>query len=220
MLFKPKDIVSGDFFWFGQKGNTRIFTAADCTGHGVPGAFMSIIGNNLLNQIVVEQGVTDPAQILTLLDERIKVSLHQKGRKSDTFDGMDIAICAIDQGSNQLFYAGAYNPLYHIRNDQLTKFKATRRSIGGSQLKMSKTFTTHQIEVEKGDSIYIFSDGYADQFGGEKDRKFTSKQLQERLIGIQHENMPNQQMILDEIIEQWMNGYEQIDDMILVGVRF
>lgn len=220
VLFKPKDIVSGDFFWYIKSGKHRIFTAADCTGHGVPGAFMSIIGNNLLNQIVTEEEITNPAQILTELDERIKKALHQKGRKTDTFDGMDIALCAIEEGSNELIYAGAYNPLYHIRDGELTKYKATRRSIGGSQVLSQKEFTNHTIQVEKGDTIYIFSDGYADQFGGTRNRKFTSKKLQEKLISIQHENMPNQQMHLDNTIEEWMADFEQIDDMILVGVRF
>ncbi len=220
VLFKPKDIVSGDFFWYIKSGKTRIFTAADCTGHGVPGAFMSIIGNNLLNQIVTEEEITDPAQILTELDERIKKALHQKGRKTDTFDGMDIALCAIEEGSSELIYAGAYNPLYHIRDQELTKYKATRRSIGGSQVRAKKEFTNHKVNIEKGDTIYIFSDGYADQFGGSKNKKFTSKQLQDKLISVQHENMPNQQMHMDNIIEDWMADFEQIDDMILVGVRF
>ncbi|HKK58425.1 MAG TPA: two-component regulator propeller domain-containing protein [Salinivirga sp.] len=220
VLFKPKDIVSGDFFWYIKKGTTRIFTAADCTGHGVPGAFMSIIGNNLLNQIVTEEDITDPAEILTELDEKIKQSLNQKGRKSDTFDGMDMAICAIDEGSNELTFSGAYNPLYHIRNKELSKYKVTRRSIGGSQLISKKPFFNHKIQVEKGDTIYIFSDGYADQFGGPRNRKFTSKKLQEKLISIQDQNMPNQQMTMEDTIDTWMEDYEQIDDMILVGVRF
>ncbi len=220
ILFKPKDIVSGDFFWFIKKGKTRIFTAADCTGHGVPGAFMSIIGNNLLNQIVTEEGITDPAEILNELDEKVKQSLNQKGRKSDTFDGMDMAICAIDEGSNEVVFSGAYNPLYHIRNKDLTKYKVNRRSIGGSQLKAEKPFFNHRIQVEKGDTIYIFSDGYADQFGGPRNRKYTSKKLQQKLISIQDQNMPNQQMIMEDTIDTWMEDYEQIDDMILVGVRF
>lgn len=220
ILFRPKDIVSGDFFWYGKKGTTRVFTAADCTGHGVPGAFMSIIGNNSLNQIVIEQGVTEPAKILTILDEKIKESLHQKGRKSDTFDGMDIAICSIDENSNKLTFAGAYNPLYLVRNNELIKHKAVRRSIGGSQLKQSKSFESETIELQKNDTIYIFSDGYADQFGGADNRKFTTKRMQEKLVEIQNKNMPNQQMILEETIENWMNGFEQIDDMIVVGVRF
>ena len=220
VVFKPKDIVSGDFFWYLKKGNKRIFTAADCTGHGVPGAFMSIIGNNLLNQIVTEEDITDPAQILHALDQKIKQSLNQRGRKSDTFDGMDIAICAIEEGSNELVFSGAYNPLYHIREKELTKYKVVRRSIGGSQLKKAQPFYNHTIKIEKGDTIYIFSDGYADQFGGPENRKFTSKQFQEKLISIQNQNMPNQQMIMEETIENWMDGYEQIDDMILVGVRF
>lgn len=220
ILFRPKDIVSGDFFWYGKKGKTSIFTAVDCTGHGVPGAFMSIVGNNILNQIIIEQGVVDPAEILTLLDEKVRESLHQKGRKSDTFDGMDIALCAIDEGSKTLTFSGAYNPLYHCRNNEITKYKAVRRSIGGSQLARSKSFENDVIEVEKGDTVYVFSDGYADQFGGADNRKFTSKRMQETILNIQSKNMPNQQMELEEIIDAWKGDYEQIDDMILVGVRF
>lgn len=220
ILFKPKDIVSGDFFWFIKSGKKRIFAAADCTGHGVPGAFMSIIGNNLLNQIVSEKRITDPAQILSALDEQIRKNLHQKGRKSDTFDGMDIALCAIDEGSNKLVYAGAYNPLYLVRNGELTKHKACRRSIGGSQYVTHNQFFNHEIELKPRDTIYIFSDGFADQFGGPKERKFTSKRMQEKILEIQNQNMPNQQLILEETIENWMENFEQIDDMILVGVRF
>ena len=220
ILFKPKDIVSGDFFWYIKKGKRRIFAAADCTGHGVPGAFMSIIGNNLLNQIVSEKNITDPAEILTFLDDQVKENLHQKDKKSDTFDGMDIALCTIDEGSNKLTYAGAYNPLYLIRDKELIKYKAARRSIGGTQLITNKPFFNHEIEIQKNDTIYIFSDGYADQFGGPKERKFTSRRMQEKILEIQNENLPNQQLRLEEIIDQWMENFEQIDDMIIVGVKF
>jgi ligand-binding sensor domain-containing protein/serine phosphatase RsbU (regulator of sigma subunit) len=220
VLFKPKDIVSGDFFWYIKTGKKRIFAAADCTGHGVPGAFMSIIGNNLLNQIVSEKGITDPAQILTLLDEQVRENLHQKGRKSDTFDGMDIALCAIDENSYTLTYSGAYNPLYLVRDGELTKYKASRRSIGGTKLIAHKEFYNHKIELQKKDTIYIFSDGFADQFGGPRERKYTSRRMQEKIIKVQNENMPNQQLILEETIDNWMGDFEQIDDMIIVGVRF
>lgn len=224
VLYKPKDIVSGDFFWFTSKNKTRIFAAADCTGHGVPGAFMSIIGNNLLEKIVNERNITTPGEILHELNDNIKDALHQEGKRGDTNDGMDIAICAIDEGSNKLYYAGAYRPLLLISNKEVINYKGNANSVGGAQVNKIKTYDTQEIIIKPNDKIYIFSDGYIDQFGGPKNRKFMLKNLKNELLKISHLDMLEQEIFLDELIEYWMNGYEekheQIDDILLVGIEF
>ena len=220
VMFKPKDIVSGDFFWYAKKGKRRYFAAADCTGHGVPGAFMSIIGNNLLEKAIVEYDITDPHEILTHLDADVKLSLNQQGRKDDTFDGMDIALCVIDEGSNELFYSGAYRPLFLIRNGEIIQTKAARCSIGGNQIKKIKEFETFSTTIEKGDTFYIFSDGITDQFGGPQNRKFSTSKLKSTLLEIYNQSMFEQEIHMEQLMENWLEGYEQIDDIILVGIRF
>ncbi|HQA75697.1 MAG TPA: two-component regulator propeller domain-containing protein [Salinivirgaceae bacterium] len=220
VFFKPKDIVSGDFFWYGKKDNRQFFAAADCTGHGVPGAFMSIIGNNLLEKVVYEYGMSEPHEILTQLDKEVKRSLGQKGRRNDTFDGMDIALCAIDEGSNKLLYSGAYRQLILIRNNEVIQYKPTRGSIGGSQIKQEKIFTTETIDLQKNDAIYIYSDGITDQFGGPQNRKFSSSNLYKTLLELQDKTMLEQEVIIESIMREWLEGYVQIDDIILTGVRF
>jgi ligand-binding sensor domain-containing protein/serine phosphatase RsbU (regulator of sigma subunit) len=220
VFFRPKDIVSGDFFWYGKKGNRRYFAAADCTGHGVPGAFMSIIGNNLLEKAIIEYDITDPHEILTHLDQDVKASLNQQGRKDDTFDGMDIALCAIDEGSDELLYAGAYRPLFLLRQGELIQTKATRGSIGGSQIKQEKKFVTERIKIQRGDTFYIFSDGITDQFGGPLNRKFSTSKLQSTLKDIQVQTMFEQEIFFEKLMDEWLEGYSQIDDIILTGIRF
>lgn len=220
VMFKPKDIVSGDFFWYAKKGKRRYFAAADCTGHGVPGAFMSIIGNNLLEKAITEYDITDPHEILTQLDEDVKRSLNQQGRKDDTFDGMDIALCVIDEGRNELFYSGAYRPLFLIRNGEIIQTKASRCSIGGSQIKKIKEFKTFTTTIEKGDTFYIFSDGITDQFGGPQNKKFSTSKLKSTLLEISNQTMFEQEIHMEQLMENWLEGYEQIDDIILVGIRF
>lgn len=220
VFFRPKDIVSGDFFWFAKKGGRRYFAAADCTGHGVPGAFMSIVCNNLLEKALYEHDPKLPNEILQIIDKEIKTNLDQKGRRNDTFDGMDIALCAIDENSNQLLYAGAYRPLLLVRNGEITQVKPYRGSIGGSQLKVEKVFVTETIELQKGDTIYLFSDGITDQFGGPNNRKFGSKNLNNSLLEVQDKFMVSQELHFDELMNEWLEGYSQIDDIILIGVRF
>ncbi len=220
VFFRPKDIVSGDFFWYGKKGTRRYFAAADCTGHGVPGAFMSIIGNNLLEKAIIEYDITDPHEILTHLDRDIKVSLNQQGRKDDTFDGMDIALCAIDEGSDELLYAGAYRPLFLLRHGELIQTIASRGSIGGSQIKQEKTFVTERIKLQRGDTFYIFSDGITDQFGGPQNRKFSTSKLQSTLKEVQEQTMFEQEIFFEKLMDDWLGGYSQIDDIILAGIRF
>ncbi|HON18177.1 MAG TPA: two-component regulator propeller domain-containing protein [Salinivirgaceae bacterium] len=220
VFFRPKDIVSGDFFWYGKNGNRRFFAAADCTGHGVPGAFMSIIGVNLLEKAIIEHNITEPHLILDQIDQDIKVNLNQYGRKNDTFDGMDIALCAYDLGTNILFYAGAYRPLIQITNGELIQHKPTRASIGGSQIQKAKEFFTHTIQIQPNDVFYIFSDGMTDQFGGKEGRKISSNTLHKIFLEVYKIPMVEQEIYFENMMKEWLSGYSQIDDIILTGIRF
>ena len=230
VLFKPKDIVSGDFYWAIQaKNNKIIWAAADCTGHGVPGAFMSMIGNALLNEIVIEKGITKPAQILNELKTHIIKSLSQTGERGERRDGMDIALCVLDKKTNKLEFAGAYNPLYIVRNDRysiedLEVLKADRQPIG-YELGKDQPFTNHEIQLQKGDTLYIFSDGYQDQYGGNenstygKGKKFGKRKFKELILSLQQQSMTQQKEIFDTAIENHKGNLEQIDDILVIGVR-
>ncbi|MBN4051622.1 tetratricopeptide repeat protein, partial [bacterium AH-315-M05] len=225
VLFKPKDIVSGDFYWATQtKDNTVIWAAADCTGHGVPGAFMSMMGNALLNEIVIEKGITEPAQILNELKTRIIKALSQTGEIGEHKDGMDISLCVWHKDTSKLEFAGAYNPLYLVRKGELIETKADRQSVGYVELK-GKPFTNHQIQLQKGDTLYTFSDGYADQYGGEdnssygKGKKFSKKRFKELVLSLQRQSMTKQKETFDTTIENYKGDLEQIDDILVIGVR-
>jgi len=221
ILFKPRDIVSGDFYWLAERDGKVFVSAVDCTGHGVPGAMLSMIGTNFLNQAVNEKGLTTPDKILYFLDESVKDSLHQTYDESGIRDGMDIAICAIDYKNKKLEFTGAFNPLYHIRNGELIKTRGDKNAIGGKTLPdQKKTYSLHRFDIEKGDCIYIFSDGYADQFGGPKQKKFMQKQLQELLLSIFMKDMKDQKEILNRTFEDWKGETDQIDDVLLIGVKF
>ncbi len=224
ILFKPKDIVSGDFYWAGRKNNRVIIAAADCTGHGVPGAFMSMIGCSLLNQIVKEEGITHPPEILRRLHTGIREALKQHG-KSDVFgaetrDGMDVALCSIaeEQSGTILEYAGAMRPLYLFRGGVLQEVKATKLPVGGADYEQERTFTGHTFTLSRGDTFYTFSDGYADQFNAD-DKKLMTGRFKELLASIQHESMEKQAADLDAFIERWKGGFEQTDDILVIGVR-
>jgi serine phosphatase RsbU (regulator of sigma subunit) len=219
VLYKPKDIVSGDFYWFEQWGNKKLFAAVDCTGHGVPGAFMSIVAYNQLNQAVNESGLWKPNLILNTLNKGITKALKQTMEGASIKDGMDIALCSYDETTGVLEYAGAYNSLWLIRGGKLTEVKADKKPIGlfiGEEL---KPFHNHEVNVAKGDLIYIFTDGYADQFGGEKGKKFKYKSLQQLLLGIHNLSMEEQHRLLDKTIEEWRRALEQVDDILVIGVR-
>ncbi len=204
IYFRPKDIVSGDFYWMTKVDDKLIVTAADCTGHGVPGAFMSMLGVTFLNEIVNKDKILAASEILDRLRNKVIDSLHQQDR--ETKDGMDMAISVIDTTKQEIQYAGAYNPLYFIpANDgeyKINKIPADRMPIG-IHLKMDKNFTNHIIKYNKGDSIYLFSDGYMDQFGGERGRKLKSKKFQELLLKIQSKSMTEQNDILDSFLSKW-----------------
>ncbi|MFI5148753.1 MAG: two-component regulator propeller domain-containing protein [Bacteroidia bacterium] len=218
ILFKPRDIVSGDFYWFSEKNGIAIVTAADCTGHGVPGAFMSMIGNTLLNQIVNEKGVTKPDEILMQLRENIMKSLKQTGAEGENKDGMDIALCSFDLNTHELLFAGANNPLYVVSKGELIEIKGDKQPIG-VYLGEPKPFTCQRMQLQKGDCVYIASDGYADQFGGSHGKKFKYKQMKDLLLALNQKQMTEQRKTLNEEIEKWRGTLEQVDDILVIGFR-
>lgn len=222
IFFRPKDIVSGDFYWIETVDDKEMIAAVDCTGHGVPGAFLSILGHSMLTKIVREYGIKEPAKILDQLDLEIVNALHQKNVEGERVvnDGMDLALICYNKDTQILEYAGGYNPLIMIRNGELEEIKADRFPIGMTTVHKDKKFTTHEIKVEKGDSFYIFSDGYADQFGGPEGRKFRKKYLKDLLVSIQHMSMKEQGEELEKIILDWMKNHDQIDDIVFIGRRF
>ena len=222
VLFKPKDIVSGDFYWFAEKNGKRLIASADCTGHGVPGALMSMIGNNFLNEIVNEKGITSPDEILNLLHKEIRKALKQS-ESSEAKDGMDIALLTFnsetESDSYRIEYAGAQRPLWMIKNNLLEEIKANKFSIGGLQSETERKFTKHKITLTKNDCVYIFSDGFADQFGGAEGKKFMSKQFKTLLLSIHQKPMSEQEKILNDTIDKWKGSVQQIDDILVIGIR-
>lgn len=220
ILFKPKDIVSGDFYWFTEVGDKQYFAAVDCTGHGVPGAFMSIIGHSSLNKIVNQYGVLDPGKILTELNKEVILTLHQEGAVGEVMDGMDLALVAYDTRKNMIEFAGAFNPMYLVRNGELLETKADRQAIGRSLDNHGKEFTTNEVKVQKGDVIYLFSDGYADQFGGDKLKKFKARNMKDLMTAIASKPVDTQKDILDDAIEKWRGEVQQVDDILVIGRKF
>jgi serine phosphatase RsbU (regulator of sigma subunit)/Tfp pilus assembly protein PilF len=221
VFYQPKDIVSGDFYWFTEKENRLIFAVADCTGHGVPGAFMSMIGNDMLTQIIIEKGFLEPGQILTRLHEGVKNALKQDIGAGETKDGMDIALISIHKNSNIVEYAGALRPLWLIKPSvqEVTEYKADKHSIGGSASAEERTFTNHVIPFSEGDSIYLSTDGYADQFGGEKGKKYMTKNMKNLLLKIQNKNMNEQKTLVRQSFMEWKKDRSQVDDILVVGIR-
>lgn len=221
VLFKPKDIVSGDFYFMADKGEHVIFAAVDCTGHGVPGAFMSIVGHNLLERIVGEHGITEPARILDELNKSISETLRQNELEDNTVrDGMDIALCTYNRKSKVLQFAGAFNPLWMIRGGELIEIKADKFPIGNTKLNDTNKFRNHEIKLQKGDTIYVFSDGYCDQFGGPDGKKFKASNLKQLLLKSQHLDMDEQFHLLNSNIESWRGNHEQVDDILVIGTRY
>ena len=216
VLFKPKDIVSGDFYWIEKKNGKVYFAAVDCTGHGVPGAFMSIVGYNALNEALRTND--DPGGILDALNKGISKTLHNNAMGSTTKDGMDLALCSYDAKTRKLEYAGAYNPLYLIRDGEMEQLKADKFAIGGYYEDPSKKYTNHVIQLEEKDYIYVFSDGYPDQFGGPKGKKFMYKRFREYLLTLNGKSMPEQKDFLNNTLEQWKGPLEQIDDILVIGM--
>ncbi|MCD6068359.1 MAG: protein serine/threonine phosphatase [Bacteroidetes bacterium] len=218
VLFKPKDIVSGDFFWITQRDRYVFYVAADCTGHGVPGAFMSMLGTSFLNEIINDKDIIDPCDILDLLKIKIIKSLKQKGEVGGSKDGMDMVLCRLDTSTNELVFAAANNPLWLLRNGEIKEYKADKQPVGiGSE--GFDHFNQHVIQLEKGDAVYIFSDGFADQFGGPKGKKFKYKQLEEILISSSGKSLEIQKQQLDQHFESWRGMLEQVDDVCIIGIR-
>jgi len=219
IFFKPRDVVSGDFYWYTEQGGKIIIAAVDCTGHGVPGAFMSMIGSNILHQIVNERGVVEADEILNMLSLRIVNALHQDVTQNK--DGMDAALCVIEPAKKELSFAGAKNPLVMISGDDIKVIKGDKMSIGGSLNSNSCRFTKHTIPIEKTTMCYIYSDGFQDQFGGEHKRKYMSVNFRKLLAQISKEPFDMQNQILNEELEDWMTTgeEEQIDDILVLGFK-
>ncbi|PLW98895.1 MAG: hypothetical protein C0594_17780 [Marinilabiliales bacterium] len=220
VLYKPRDIVSGDFYWITEKANRIIYTAADSTGHGVPGAFMSIIGSLLLDITVEEITSMNAADILSNLKNRLVSTLNRDGDKV-VQDGMDMALIVLDKSEEKLVidYAGANNPLYIINKGELQEIKPTKMPVGFYNGDKNRTFINNRLNLQKSDLLYIFSDGYADQFGGPNGKKFKYKQLKNLLLEIHHLNLQEQKLILDQKFEDWKGEHEQVDDVIVMGIR-
>lgn len=219
VLFRPKDIVSGDFYWFEEIDNKTIIVVGDCTGHGVPGAFMSILGHNLLNQIILEDKITSPAKILNLLDKRVTNALNKRESKEEYNDGMDMVICVVDKVNSKLEFAGANRPLVIRRGKELIELKPNKHAIGGIQDSTCKLFSQQEISVQTNDVLYMFSDGYYDQFGGPRGKKFKYKQLTSSILSMASESLEEQKNILSTTLETWRGNLEQVDDVCVIGVK-
>jgi len=219
VLFKPKDTVSGDFYWFDTKGDLLLFAVADCTGHGVPGSMMSMIAINLLRLIVNEKNISSPQLVVTELDKKLTDMLHARGHINMVNDGMDIGFVEYNKKTNQLRYCGANRPLWIVQHssEQLLEIKPDKYAIGG--LADGKAFTQHKIQLQPGDALYLTTDGYADQFGGEKGKKMMTKTLKEQLVRMSHYPMKEQKQHLDLFFSNWKAGHEQLDDVTIMGIK-
>ncbi len=220
VLYDPKDIVSGDFYWLQEVDDWVFWAVVDCTGHGVPGALMSMIGANGLQKIVLDHNVKEPAEILKQLTHHVMNSIQQTTEGIDVKDGMDIALCAWNRKTNQLKFSGAYNPLYLIRDGEIQIIKGTKRPIGKFYVEIPIEYEQHEIQLNKGDIVITFTDGYADQFGGERSLKYSYRRLRELLV--ENANLPlvKCKAALEQAHLEWKGGESQIDDICVMGVRF
>jgi serine phosphatase RsbU (regulator of sigma subunit) len=218
VFFRPRDIVSGDFYWFTQIKNKVAIALIDCTGHGVPGAFMTVLANSLLNQIVIETGITSPDLIVSLLDQKIQQNLHQQQLENANTDGLDISLVLIDSKNRKLEYTGAKIPLYLHQKDSIEVIKPDRNSVGSTQLS-EKSFTKKEIEYEPGSMLYMSSDGYQDQFGGEENKKFMKSNFRKLLQNIAVKNTVEQEFIIEERFLKWRGSNPQTDDILVIGFK-
>jgi len=216
LLYYPKDIVAGDFYWLGT-GSRAIIAVADCTGHGVSGALMSMLGMSLLNQLVNGKGISEPSILLDNLHLAVVGALNQT--ENDSNEGMDIAICCFDEHTNTFYYSGANRPLWLIRKGELMIWQPDKMPIGGVQIQSRPAFTSHAIELQKGDRIYLFTDGFADQFGGEFGKKLMTKNLKEKLISTSGVSMTKQGEELQDFFNAWKGNQEQVDDVLIMGLE-
>ncbi len=218
VLYKPLAIVSGDFYWVSANGNQQVIICADCTGHGVPGAFMSMLGVTMLNEIVNGKHISQPDKIIENLRQGIIKALKQVAEEDSIKDGMDIAVCLLDFDKNKMWFSGANNPLYLVRKGELMHYRADKMPVA-IHYKMAP-FTLHEIDIQRGDAFYIFTDGFADQFGGPNEKKFMSMKLKETLVTMEGLPMLKQGERLDEIFEGWRGNNPQVDDVTVIGVRY
>lgn len=217
VLYKPKDIVAGDFYWMETFDDVVYYAAADCTGHGVPGAMVSVICVNGLNRAVREFGLREPGEILDKTRELVIREFEKS--EEDVKDGMDISLCALNTKTNELMWAGANNPIWIVRSgaEEMEEIKADKQPIG--KFELAKPFTTHRIQLNSGDTIYTFSDGYPDQFGGENGKKYKSGKFKRTLLEMSHKGIHDQRQLLDHEFETWRGDIEQIDDVCVIGVK-
>jgi len=220
VFMKPKNIVSGDFYWLSEKDNKIIIAVSDCTGHGVPGAFMSMLGVAFLNEIVNKNELIDAGKILNQLRKNIILSLHQEYGVMGSKDGMDISLCIIDRETFHLQYAGAYNPVLIIRNGELFELKPDKMPIGIHAVKVDKEFSNKDFDLQSNDTLYLFTDGYIDQFGGSDGLKFRQKPFRELLLNIADKSMNKQKEMLANNMEKWQGDRPQLDDMMIMGIKF
>ncbi|AFM03794.1 SpoIIE-like protein with response regulator receiver domain [Bernardetia litoralis DSM 6794] len=213
VFYKPKDVVSGDFYWCREEDNKIIIAVADCTGHGVPGAFMSLIGHQLLNRAVVDKKIYSPEKILESINEAMKSVWNREHENSH--EGMEIAICVIDKEENTFSFAGAKRPICIIQNSELNYVKGDKLGVDGKE---RTTYTKHEFEIQENTQIYLYSDGYQDQFGGEDNRRFMSKSLRVLFQKLANEPIKKQQAEIVTTFENWKQNYEQIDDVLILGV--
>lgn len=218
ILSIPKNIVSGDFYWIEKKDNKAVIAVGDCTGHGVSGALMHMMALIFLNQIIKHRSIENPSEILEELRDYVITSLNQTGSYGETQDGMDMALCTIDYKNYTVRFAGANNPLYIINNRDFREIKGDRMPVG-INMNYNKPFTTREIKIEKGDTLYLFTDGYPDQFGGPRGKKFRYKYFKELLIGSNGSSLKQQEELLEQTFHKWKEGYEQLDDVLVVGIK-
>jgi serine phosphatase RsbU (regulator of sigma subunit) len=228
ILFRPRDIVSGDFYWFtqvdvkGEDGKAEqlvMIAAVDCTGHGVPGAFMSLVGYDLLSDIVDGHKVTDPALVLHKLHEGVVQTLKKEEKDSGTVDGMDISLCAINPNKRTLAFSSTGRPLFLIRDGEVSVIRNGRHPIG-LVLKKERSYETQHLALQEGDTVYIFTDGYCDQLGGDEGEKLMYDRFRELLLSVQDKPLPEQETILASHLEKWRGEYPQLDDILVIGMRF
>jgi serine phosphatase RsbU (regulator of sigma subunit) len=221
ILHKPKDIVSGDFYWISEVEDKIFVAAVDCTGHGVPGAFMSLIGFELFRKIINMQKITEPGSILNIMNSNFE-EIFGNAEDLSLKDGMDLAFCVLDKKKNVIQYAGAFNPLYIIRDNKLLEIKGDRFSVGADtdpEEPVVKEFMNHTIELVKDDMLYIFTDGFADQFGGPEGKKYKYRRFRHLLLTIHNLPLEKQKQYLDDSIEEWIGDLEQIDDILVIGIK-
>ena len=217
VFFRPRDIVSGDFYWYDESDEFKLIALADCTGHGVPGGFMSMMGYEILQDVVMDNDIRSTAEAMKRLDKKVTQTLNKNDKTHR--DGMDLAVCAFPKNEMELHYSGANRPLLHFTGGEMTVYKPDKHTIGGAIDDVKKDFTMHIIPLKKGDMIYLFTDGYADQFGGPDGKKFMSKKLEQLLKSITDLDCAGQKQKLEQRFDEWKGSLEQVDDVCVIGIR-